>query len=176
MNTTSQNSVLDLSAFFKQRFAELIVAADRTRDPAVWTRTMQLLARHGLLETIVAAPFTRLGWERVSLKLDRSRLDEPAHLEEVSSWLSREWLFLIKRDSDPVSERVLATLTSAQLLEILGSLYINQSSGKGVAAFVLNREVQDAITGNPRVEEVFRQLDERFAAIRRTANGEVKQG
>ncbi|HEY9870884.1 MAG TPA: hypothetical protein V6D08_17090, partial [Candidatus Obscuribacterales bacterium] len=80
-----------LLAASKRAFADMIQQADRTGE---WERLLAALRRHGVNQTIVRAPFSKLGWDRIALDIDRSRLADGGYMEEVCAFLSTEWLGL----------------------------------------------------------------------------------
>lgn len=156
-----ENQLLSAS---KRAFADMILQADRTGE---WEHLLAALRRHGVNETIVRAPFSKLGWERIRLNIDRSRLADSSYMEEICAFLSTEWLALLKRELSVSSVPVILQMSGQALLDCMSSLYVNESTGDGVARFVLGKVADRLMSESPGVKAVMRALDARFEIVER---------
>jgi hypothetical protein len=153
-----------LLAASKRAFAEMFQQADQTGE---WERLLAALRRHGVNETIVRAPFSKLGWERITLNIDRSRLADGGYMEEVCAFLATEWLALLKRELGLPSVPVILQMSGQALLDCMSSLYVNEATGDTVARFALGKAADRLVSESPGVQAVMRALDGRFEIIER---------
>jgi hypothetical protein len=164
MNTTSPEVVATLTSHFSAAFAKFLPAKAASDE---WNNTLQILRKHGLLEKLVDAPFSKIGFSRLSLRIDRSRVHEAEHLTEVSNWLAVELVHLLKRELTPTSAQLVTMVPFERIIAALHELPLNRSTANGIAAFLMTRTVDESLDASPEITKIFGELDDRFATIGR---------
>ena len=171
MNNLSEAFSQSLSRSLKRAVIEALVGS--SADEAAWTATLAAFRRHGLTETVIPAPFSRLGFSRQAIVIERERLSDPAHLDEAAGKVAAELFAIIARDVDDGVAVILETMSGKQLTAVLGRLYINQSDGRGIAHALLEEPIDAAVSASPAVQAVFAALDRRFDTIQRVVEREL---
>jgi hypothetical protein len=164
MNTTSPEIVATLTAHFSAAFAKFLPAKAASDE---WDSTLQILRKHGLLEKLVDAPFSKIGFSRVSLNIQRSRVHETEHLTEVSNWLAVELVHLLKRELTTASAQLVTMVPFERIITALHELPLNHSTANGIAAFLMSRTMDETLDASPEITKIFSALDDRFATIGR---------
>lgn len=149
---------------YSKCFATLI--QEESQDKARWQRLVSSLQKHGLLSvnitrTVTLPPFEingpkgekilvdlkkpiDFGFDSVRIDMDAELANKQDYLAETSAMLAYLWACKLLPGSE-VTNLTLLKMNSAVLLKCLYRLHRGESSGEGVAKFILERNLDALI-------------------------------
>lgn len=192
-----------LLAIFVACFSELLTSAQG--DDRRWQKLREGIHRHGLLSFTINAPRKDLlpeidaerlesdsryrrqisrmlaqplrpDYQHVEIPVERDRLNEPEYLRKIAGILGYRWQQKMATEhADQFDKIVLLQTDAPSIAECLDKMYLNQSTAGPVSARIMRRLAEEEIERDPKVQEVFRNFEEKCDDIEARFNQQVDE-